>query len=376
MFNCLLLRPVVSFVHPYTRQVLLAGLLALAGLNGCSNSQPVAAQPAPEQPASGPVVEPPAPPATGPAPAFPGLDLTWTESVPSPVALYESQGLAANGRLYVFGGYHNKQIQASADSFAFDPATGRWFSLAPLPERVTHAGQALYKNKVYLAGGFVGDHPGPPTDHVWVYDLVADTWSPGPALPEPIGGGALVELAGRLHFFGGTVREGAVYLRDSPRHWLLDLRSGSWTWTDAAPATERRNHIAGVALDGSVYAVGGQRLGDEEAGNQRFVHAYNPVLNGWRRVADLPRPLGHISAATFAHGGRIVVVMGVTAGRAKTSDVVAYDPASDRWSSLKNMPGGRSATVAGVVGGEIVLSTGTVSGGPLDTTWVGTWDDD
>ena len=70
-----------------------------------------------------------------------------------------------------------------------------------------------------------------------------------------------------------------------------------------------------------------------------------------------------------------MVVTDVTAGRVKTSDVIAYDLAEGSWLSLKNIPGGRSATVAGTIGGEIVLSTGTVSGGPLDTTWVGTWDD-
>lgn len=361
--------------RPYTRRVLLAGLLVLAGLNGCSTTQSAPEQPTAGQPAPGPGLEPPAPPPTGPAPAFPSDDLTWTESVPSPVALYESQGLAANGRLYVFGGYHNEQIQASARAFAFDPAAARWFDLAPLPEPVTHAGQALYQHKVYLAGGFVGDHPSPPTDHVWVYDLAADRWSPGPGLPERIGGGALVELSGRLHFFGGSVRRGATYLRDSPRHWVLDVKAGSQTWVEAAALPEPRNHIAGAALNGEVYAIGGQLLGDEVAGNQRLVHAYDPASDRWRRVANLPEPLGHISAATFTFGGRIVVVMGVTAGRAKSSDIIAYDPTSDRWSSLKNMPGARSATVAGVVGGEIVLSTGTVSGGPLDTTWIGRWDD-
>lgn len=116
--------------------VLLAGLLALASLSGCSS---------PGGPASGapPVPETEPIPEAEPAPAFPGEDLTWTESVPSPTALYESQGLAADGRLYVFGGYHNKQIQASAKSSAFDPATSRWFSLAPMPEGYARGAGAL-----------------------------------------------------------------------------------------------------------------------------------------------------------------------------------------------------------------------------------------
>ena len=110
-------------------------------------------------------------------------------------------------------------------------------------------------------------------------------------------------------------------------------------------------------------------------GNQHRVEAYNPGTGRWRRVADLPLPLGHISAATFTYRGRLVVVMGTTQGRAKTPGVFAYDPTADRWDRLTSMPGARSATVAGVIGGELVLSTGTVSGGPLDTTWIGRWDE-
>ncbi len=346
------------------KRVLLTALVVTAGLGGCSTEPPASAG------------EPSAPETVaGPVPAFPSQDLAWTESVPSPVALYESQGLAARGRLYVFGGYHSGQIEASSQSLAFDPATGRWTPLAPLPAPVTHAGQALLGDKIYLAGGFLGDHPGPPTDHVWAYDITADTWAAGPPLPEKIGGGALVQLGGRLHFFGGTVREGERYLRDSSRHWVLEPGAPGGTWRAAADLPNPRNHVGGAALGGKVYAVGGQRLGDDTAGNQAGVSAYDPGADRWAAVADLPMPLGHISAATFTYRGKLMVVMGTTQGREKTPEVLAYDPAADRWDRLTRMPGARSATVAGVIADELVLSTGTVGGEPLDTTWIGRWDD-
>lgn len=136
-----------------------------------------------------------------------------------------------------------------------------------------------------------------------------------------------------------------------------------------------RNHIAGAAVGGKIYAVGGQLLGDEDYGNQETVSVYDPVSNSWSRVADLPVRLGHISAGTFAYAGRIIVVMGVTQEREKTRDIFAYDPETDVWEPLTRMPGGRSATVAGVIDGEIVLATGNVAGDPLDTTWIGSWNE-
>lgn len=352
--------------------MLCAGLL----LTACSDRLPADGGES-TPPSSDPSLTPPE---TSPSPApdpnanFPGLELTWTETTPSPVALYESQGLTANGLLYVFGGFYNDQIQSTNRSYAFNPATAQWLQLAPMPEEVTHAGQALYNERVYLAGGFLGDHPGPPTNHVWIYDIKKDRWSAGPELPERLGGGALVELEGKLHFFGGTFRKGDVYTRDSAKHWVFDLTDPHSVWTEATPLPTPRNHLAGVSVGGKIYAIGGQTLGDEDNGNSQVVEAYDPEHDSWEEVASLPRPLGHISAGTFSYEGRIIVVMGVTNGRDKLSDVIAYNPKTDVWDNLTSMPGGRSATVSGIIDEKIVLATGTVAGGPLDTTWIGTWD--
>ncbi len=114
-----------------------------------------------------------------------------------------------------------------------------------------------------------------------------------------------------------------------------------------------------------------QGSGEEASGNTQIVEAYDPMSHSWQRVADLPKPLGHISVGTFAYGVRIVVVMGVTQGRVNVSDVIAYNPETNSWDDLTPMPGGRSSAVAGVIAGEIVLATGRSGGLPLDTTWIG-----
>lgn len=368
----------MPYLHHNLRLMLVSALLTLALLSGCADQESTPdATPAPvPSPETQPGPTDPRPqPAPGLEQPFPGLSLTWSETTRSPIALYESQDLATGGRLFILGGYYNQQIQATKRAFTFDPATGKWAKISPLPEALTHAGQALYQGKIYLAGGFIGAHPGPPTDHVWVYDIATDTWSAGPALPAKLGAGALVELGGCLHFFGGTFRKGERYIEDSAKHWVLDLTSAAPFWTEAAPLPNPRNHLSGAAVGGEIYAVGGQELGDEDYGNTRTVEAYDPQSDSWREVASLPEPLGHISAGTFAYRGRVVVVMGVTQGREKLSDVLAYDPTRNVWEELTSMPGGRSATVAGIIDDKIVLGTGNVAGRPLDTTWIGSWDE-
>lgn len=88
---------------------------------------------------------------------------------------------------------------------------------------------------------------------------------------------------------------------------MLDLEGGSQRWRAAAPLPQPRNHLAGVALNGVMYALGGQRRGNERGGNLRYVHAYDPKTDRWRRVADLPYRVGHITASSFAHDGKLVV---------------------------------------------------------------------
>jgi N-acetylneuraminic acid mutarotase len=306
-------------------------------------------------------------------PDEPGQPGVWTEGSPAPRARFEAQGIAVNDQLFVFGGFHNSQIEATAVSHRYDPGSGSWQPLEDMPEKLTHAGQVFYEatNTIYIVGGFVGDHPGPGTEQVWRYHIPSDTWSAGPSLPAPRGAGAAAVLGGKLHFFGGTEREGGEYSGDAGEHWILDLENGT-TWQPAAPLPNPRNHLGATAVNGKVYAIGGQHLDDEEEGNQRDVHAYDPATDTWTAVSPLPRPLGHVAASTLVRDGRIVVIGGVTQNRRKVANVLEYDPATDTWRELEPLPQPRQSPVAGVIAGEIIVTTGADNDSePRTTTWHG-----
>ena len=310
------------------------------------------------------------PPPTTPPPAN-GDTLTWSPKADAPLPLFEAQGGVAGGKLYIFGGYDSEAIEATPRSSVYDPATEGWRALAAMPEAITHAGNAVVGETFYLAGGFLGDHPGPSTNQVWVYDTLTDTWSEGPALPAKRGGGALVALGRTLHFFGGVVREGGEYLEDTGDHWVLGLDDPTG-WEAAPPMPNPRNHITGVALNGKAYAIGGQHLGNEETGNQVTVQAFDPSTNAWTELAPLPLPLSHTEASSFVRNGRILVVGGVTQDSEEVASVLEYDPADDTWRELTPLPEVRQSPIAGAVGETIVVSTGSSPGGvPEAETWVG-----
>lgn len=323
----------------------------------------------------------------GEADGGPGHSAGWTKKRAAPMKRWESQGLAAQGRLFTFGGYRNAPgiaVNATREAYRYDLNADAWTRLADLPESVTHAGQALddQAGVIYLAGGFVGNgysdiDPIVTTAHVWRYDIARDTWSAAPSLPAPRAGGALVRTGRELHFFAGTIRTGDRFGGDYRTHWALNLDRPEEGWQARAPYPIAVNHLAGVALGDTLYGVGGQRSDAEAGGNTGAVYAYDAAQDAWSSVASMPRPLGHTAASTFARGGRIVVVGGVTNdpkpknGGREVKNVIEYDPDAKVWRELRELPAGRQSPVAGLVNGLVVVTTGDGDDkSPHDDTWV------
>lgn len=76
---------------------------------------------------------------------------------------------------------------------------------------------------------------------------------------------------------------------------------------DPAELPEPRTEVAGAAWDGRIVVVGGL-LPDGSASDR--ADAYDPATNEWSPLPDLPRPLHHTAAV--AAGGRVWVVGGYT----------------------------------------------------------------
>ncbi|CAN5559493.1 hypothetical protein BH18VER1_BH18VER1_02450 [soil metagenome] len=312
----------------------------------------------------------------------------WIARTPCPLARFEAAGGAADGKLYQFSGYYTggSSIRATAECDAYDPVTNVWTRLADIPQPISHCGQVVDDQPAddqtfWLAGGFLGNHPGPTTNQVWKYSIKRNSWSAGPPLPEARSGGALVRLGRELHYFGGVVRSNGVYLQDYGTHWAFDLDTGSaWRTTTAsgellATLPNPRNHMGGVALNGKIYAIGGQHLGDEVNGAQSEVDVYNPSTNRWTQAAPMPRPIGHVTAGIFVRGGRIDVATGVTSNSFEIANVIEYDPSTNAWSELPPLSAARQSPVTGLVGNQIVVTSGSTDPGkeiPQTQTWVTT----
>lgn len=304
-------------------------------------------------------------------PTVPANLFAWDTKAPTPVARFEAQGTALNGKLYVFGGFDTTDTRATSRSDVYDLATNTWSRLPdmPLGYMATHAGVAVIGDQIYLAGGYLGDHPGPGTAQVWRFDTGDNTWRRFVDLPAARGAGGLAAVGHDLYFFGGTNQTRETDKGDT---WTIDAEDPSGGWQPLAAMPNPRNHIGATSLGGKVYAVGGQHHEDEFTGNQDEVDVYDPATDTWRKAASLPAARGHINSSVFVLNGRVVVAGGTGNGNVPLADVVEYEPQYDVWVKLPSLPAGRKTPVAGVIGGKLVVATGNATGNatPTSTTWV------
>ncbi len=285
----------------------------------------------------------------------------WLALADAPIARYEHAGLTVAGKLWSFGGFYNTAIETTRRSDVYDPATNTWTQIADMPEHLTHVGNATDGRYIYFVGGFLGNYAAglPTTNHAWRYDTTTNTWSALPNLPESIGAGAAAIVNNTLYFFGGTKRSAGKSTADSTKTFALrlDVAGAIWT-TKTGVLPVARNHLGGVAVNGLIYAIGGQKLGSEITGNVNTVNVYNPATDKWSTVASLPIATGHIVASTFAYNGKIRVIGGVTQNSAEVDTVFEYNISTNIWTTLGPIPGKRQSPLADAINGVIYITGG------------------
>ena len=120
-------------------------------------------------------------------------------------------------------------------------------------------------------------------------------------------------------------------------------------WTNLPPMSTERAGVAVCALNGLLYACGGE---DASYTDLSSVEVFNPALAAWSAVA--PMPAARRSACAAALGGRVYVC----GGYPFTEMMVSYDPAADVWREEPSMHYARTAHAVASVDGLLYVSGG------------------
>jgi len=90
----------------------------------------------------------------------------WKKGAPFPEPDEELYGVAANGKLYVIGGWGDGK--ARGVNYEYDPATDKWTKKQPMPRPAHHAALAAVNGRIYAFGGFVA--PSNAASASWMFD--------------------------------------------------------------------------------------------------------------------------------------------------------------------------------------------------------------
>ncbi len=150
------------------------------------------------------------------------------------------------------------------------------------------------------------------------------------------------------------------------------------SWTTMAPMPTARDGLGVVAVNGKIYAIGG------DAGAQIFNaifntnEVYDPATNNWTTKAPMPTARNGFGIAIYLN--KIYCIGGWAAGPSfgQTGVNEVYDPLTNTWATKAPMPTGRGGLTASVVNGKIYLIGGYSSSGvcslnevydPASDTW-------
>jgi hypothetical protein len=284
----------------------------------------------------------------------------WREEAPLPGKVDEGRAVELDGMIYLAGGtvrlveYGNpssipgvrEEVRAESldRMLRFDPRTGAYERVAPMPARLNHHVMAVHDGKIYVAGGS-GDllFGADPRDTLFEYDPATDRWRELEPMPTPRLATGSGVIGGKLYVAGGMTSNGRL----SNALEAYDFETGEWETLADIPTA--REHVASAVLDDQLYVMGGRTL---EVDSLNTVERYDPATDTWESVAPLRQRAGSFDGQAF--GGRVLAIAGDDDREEwVTGAIQSFDPATGRWSQLPEMRTKRHGFASAIVGDRL-----------------------
>ena len=250
---------------------------------------------------------------------------------------------------------------ASAGFSTWEPRAAyapTWRDIGLTPPLATTVGDRLYAvafGQNISRSGIVGVAEYDPTTNAWQYPT-----DPQSGREEA----GVASLGARIYAVGG---QSVFCMANRGCAWDIfrDVRAfdtSTRTWQDVAPLGTARTGVGAGALGGKLYAVGGQFVSCDALGctftRYDLVEAYDPSTNSWQPRAPLPSARTGVQVAAL--NGKLYAVGGQTPGPGVQLELLEYDPGQNAWRGRAALPAGREGTLA-VGAGRLYLI-----GGKLD----------
>ena len=171
------------------------------------------------------------------------------EAAPLPYPTRMNTAVFLDGKIYVLGGSHldwqTRKLRATAIMAIYDTKTNVWSLGPPMPtDKTTSA--VTYNGKIYVVGGFT---EGDQLDVFEQFDPATGKWKSLPPLPVKMSAHTTTVWRDYLIVFGDYNNLDAV--------WTYDFKAQQWHQSDLEITGVR--HSSAVTFNDSVYLIGGNQ---------------------------------------------------------------------------------------------------------------------
>ncbi|MCK5000465.1 MAG: hypothetical protein KAS23_13065 [Anaerohalosphaera sp.] len=299
------------------------------------------------------------------------------------VGVHNDALIVAGGANFPFGPpWQGGEKVWHSDIYVLEKGTRKWYTQNKLPKPLAYGVTMETEHGVVLAGGCDADK---------CYDDVSLLrWSPVnkgisitklPSLPRPTAFCTGSEIGSTIYIVAGqSTTDPRTATKD---FWALDLSKPAperkWVSLEPWPGTPINKSLAVTQkADGKeyMYLFGGE-YATTDSHNQihrqylRDVYRFDPTSNTWDKMSDLPKPLA-ASQAVSTGDSNIVLISGssgihvykpVNQRPLFLTDIIIYDTESDTYSHAGKMPLGVVTTQATIFDGSIVVPSGEIRPG-------------
>lgn len=262
--------------------------------------------------------------------------------------------IAIGTKLYLIGGRALNPVNI------FDTETQTWSEGATPPVELHHFQPVNFQGLIYIIGAFTGNYPDEkPVPVIYTYNPDLDRWAIGDSIPAARrrGSAGAVTYNEQIYLVSG-IRNGHI---GDHKPWLDCYNPADGSWTVLPDAPQARDHFKAVAVQDTLYLIGGQRSMAEEEATQnaiREVDAFNLKMLTWNTI-DVPFPTPRADCAALVFGDEILIIGGESKSQSKAhSEVEAFSTTSQRWRSFPRMRRGRHGMCAASIDGNIYVPGG------------------
>ena len=192
---------------------------------------------------------------------------------------------------------------------------GWTYPYPPMPTPRYSPAVATHDKRLVVAGGYRGGD----LATVEVLDTTSRQWLSTSPLPVKCSSMTSAIVNQELYLLGGTLtRETLVVsLPEITRNSVNSATTNTSVQWHTLPAPPLESSAA-ISVHGSVVAIGGRHGNDRSTA----IHVYQPATNNWKKVGNLPSPRSSCTC-TLLPSGEILVAGGVDSNDEQTSRVDA-----------------------------------------------------